>query len=339
MEPKDGPGNGVARSNADWEMEQGIVLLGRGEWRRALGHFDRAVMRRESMPWREDPDAAWGLAAAWINRSDALRRLEDGLLLPEAIRSLDRAIEVMACVPIGEGVRFAERLILAWINRATACGEKGDFEEALDGFDRAAGIFSEWGSEVSPNRVFLLAMLHLNRARVLLDLECTESGWREARAGLQILRGLEPGDGLIAQAGIRSRSILCRALVGLIESPPSQEIVGDWIAEATDQVEEALAIMRRTGLSEPSMGELVRCGARIYRLCQPQFLGEFLCECFTDGSPLVGDGALRDEMKSVVLLARHEAEQRLLIAPHDDAVVQREMRVIRALSAVSAIGW
>jgi hypothetical protein len=77
--------------------------------------------------------------------------------------------------------------------------------------------------------------------------------------------------------------------------------------------------------------DLVRYGARIYRSCQPQFLAGFIRDWLAQDGPLAGDEALREEMKNVILLARHEAEQRLLVAPHDDAVAAREMRIIRSL--------
>ncbi|MGC4014326.1 MAG: hypothetical protein QM755_07400, partial [Luteolibacter sp.] len=248
------------------EMQQGIACLGQGDWHAALSHFDRAVMLREALPWQSDPDAAWGLAAAWINRSDALRRLEDPRLVPEAIRSLDRGIQAMGVIPLAEKPIFVERLILAWLNRATARGDAGEGEGALEDFRHAETIFAEWGSTTTSDRRFLHSMLHVNRARVLLDLGRSTEGWSDAHAGVAVLRDLEPGEGLIAQAGIRARSVLARALAALIEqeaAAPSSDETRDWIAEATDITEEALAIVRRTGLAEPTAADLVRYGAKI----------------------------------------------------------------------------
>lgn len=319
------------KTGSKQEMQQGIAFLTQGEWREALGHFDRAVMLRESTPWREDPESAWLLAAAWINRSDALRRLDERLM-PEAIRSLDRSIEAMAHVRLAEKPVFVERLILAWINRGTACGEIGDHTGALEGFFHAEAIFHEWGAEVTPERRFMRSMCHVNRARVLLDLGRAEEGWREAHAGVEILRGMEPGDGLVSQAGVRGRSVLCRALAALVEEPEGAARFDDWIAEATDVAEEALAIVKRTGLEDPSVPDLVRYGAKIYRACQPQFLGEFVAEWLAPESPLAGDAKLREEMRQVLLLARADAEARLLTAPHDDELAQREIRILKALA-------
>ncbi|BCU77317.1 hypothetical protein [Luteolibacter sp. LG18] len=319
------------RVGSKQEMQQGIALLGQGEWRAALGHFDRAVALRESFPWREDGESAWLLAAAWINRSDALRQLGDERLLPEAIRSLDRGIEAMGHVPLDGDPMFAERLILAWINRATACGDAGRTEESLAGFAEAENVLETHGRDVTPTRRFLAAMATINRARVLLDAGRVEDGWREAAAGVAALRPQEPGDGLIAQTGIRARAVLCRALALLAETPEGTASAGDWIATATDAAEEALAIVKRSGLHDPAVPDLVRYGARIYRVCQPQFLAEFIHEWVGAEGPLAGDPGLREEMQGVILLARAEAETRLRTAPHDDEVAQRELRILRTL--------
>ena len=315
------------------EMQQGIALLAESDWRGALGHFDRAVMLRESTPWRDDGDSAWLLAAAWINRSDALRQLGDPRLLPEAIRSLDRGIEAMARVDLGADPVFVERLILAWINRGTACGDAGRAHEALEDFFKAEALLRDWGADVTPNRVFMSAMLHINRARVFLHEERVDEAWTEAKAGVDRLRPLEPGDGLVSQTGVRARSVLCQSLALLVEQPGGAEQAGDWIAVATDAAEEALAIVKRVGLVDPVVPDLVRYGARIYRLCQPQFLGEFIREWLAGDGPLAHDQKLREEMTGILLLARAEAETRLRIAPHDDDVARRELRVLKALES------
>jgi len=313
------------------EMQQGIAHLNQGEWQAALGCFDRAVALRETTPWREDGESAWLLAAAWINRSDALRQLGDARLLPEAIRSLDRGIEAMEYVRLEGDPMYAERLILAWINQATACGDAGRLDEALAGFAKAEEALETWGREATTTRRFMNAMLCVNRSRVLLEAARVEEGWRQAAAGVELLKSLEPGDGLVAQTGVRARGILCRALALLVEQPGDGERPEDWIAAATDAAEDALAIVRRTGIHDPGVADLVRYGARIYRICQPQFLAEFVREWLAADGPLANDARLRDEMKGVVQLARAEAETRLRAAPHDDAVAQRELRILKAL--------
>jgi len=288
-------------------------------------------MLRETTPWHEDSDCAWGLAAAWINRSDAMRRLGDPLLMPEAIRSLDRCIEAMGRVRLAERPEFVERLILAWINRATACGEIRDATGALESFMQVEAVFSAWGEDATPSRCFLLAMLHTNRALVRLDAGEPALAWQDARQGIEALKALEPGDALVSQAGIRARGALCRTLAECLDMRHAPSPLDDWIAQATDAVEEALSIMKRSGLAEPAAADLVRYGARIYRLCQPQFLAAFVREWLATDSPLATNQELATEMAGVLQLARVEAEARLLTAPHDDAVVARELRILKAL--------
>ncbi len=313
-------------------MVAGIPLLERGRFSEALAHFDEAVSLRGQLPWREDGPAAWLLAAAWINRSDALRGLGNPELLPEAIRSLDACLEAMSHVPLAEQPMFVERVILAWINRGTACGEASDGDAALAGFSEAEKVIAAWGEDVTPRRVFLAAMLRVNRARVLLGLGRAEDGWLDARAAVPILGKLETTPE-VASAAIKARSIQCRALAMLLDEPGGVEKVGDWIAEATDSAEEALALVRASGFSDQWVADLVRYGARIYQVCQPQFLGEFLAEWLGENGPLKADAVLREEMQRVLLAAQLEVERKVLLLPQDTEFVEGQTRILRALQA------
>jgi len=259
-----------------------------------------------------------------------LRRL-DAPRCEEALASYAQAIEVVSVMPMDDNPAFPERLMLAWLNRGTTAGEMRRTSLAFDCFAEAEGLLLKWPTGFRPERILLESMLRVNRTRVLLEVGQVGEACPESDRGVKVLRPLEPGEGLIAEAGIRARAMRCRALAGWLDQPGSKEPEGDWIAAATDAVEEAIAIFKRSGMCRDSVADLVRYGARIYRACQPHFLAEFLRECLAEGGPLAGDAGLRAEMKYVIQLARQEAEQRLLIAPHDDAVVQRELRIIRAL--------
>lgn len=320
----------MQQDEANQRTRTGIARMEAGDWSGALECFEQAIAIRRELPWREQPLIAWGLAAGLINRGDALRRL----VLPrreEALASYAQAIEVLDVVPLDEAPAFPERLILAWLNRGTTAGEMQRTNLALDCFAQAESLLSKWATGFRPERILLESMLKVNRARLLLEVGRVEDACAESDHGVQVLRPLEPGEGLIAEAGIRARAIRCRALADWLDQPGSREPEGDWIAAATDSVEEAISIFKRSGMARDSAADLVRYGARIYRACQPQFLAAFLRECLEEDGPLAGDDRLRAEMKNVILLARQEAEQRLLIAPHDDAVVQRELRIIRSL--------
>jgi tetratricopeptide (TPR) repeat protein len=305
-------------------MLEGISLLERGNWLPALHHFEKAIEIREATAWRESVESAWLLAAAWINRSDVLRHLsrtEDG------VASLDRAIDAMNFVPLDENPGYANRLILAWINRGTACGEIGRPDEALAGFATAETMLA--GAN-SAERKLLASMLHANRARVLLDGLQAAAGWADSLAAVDFLRELEPLP-VVTEAAIKARGIRCRALAMLLDEPDGSRVESDWIAAATDSVEEALFLVRSTGYRGAWVADLVRYGARIYRICQPHFLGEYIREWLGADGPLSQDDALRREMAGELILAEAELEQRVLGNTHETELIARAIETLRSL--------
>jgi len=313
-------------------MVAGLESMGREEWQRALGHFESAVVLRERLPWRSDPESAWMLAAAWINRGDALLRLNQPELIEEAVISFDRVIEAMTHVPLERNPAFAERLALAWINRGTACGDRGDTEGALAGYSEAEKIISEREAHMTAELRFMEAMLRTNRAKVLMAATRAVEAWEDVRLAIRILRNFGTSPQVVT-AAIKARCIQCRALSMLLEEPGGAERVGDWIAEATDSAEEALALVRISGHRDEWVADLVRYGAKIYQACQPHFLGEFLAEWLTGRGPLAEDRALREEMKNSLLLAQVEVERKVLLIPHDTEFVQTQTKILKSLQA------
>ncbi|MES2657232.1 MAG: tetratricopeptide repeat protein [Verrucomicrobiota bacterium] len=319
-------------------MREGIARMEQGDWLTALRHFDRAVELREARPWHDDVESAWVLAAAWINRSDVLRFLGSP---EEGIRSLDRAIDAMHFVRLEENPGYANRLILAWINRGTACGEARQMEEALDGFSTAEKLMETWGGPTTPERKLMASMLHANRSRILLDTGRTIDGWTDAQMAVTFLEGLEPVP-VVTEAAIQARGILCRALALLLDEPRGAGQAEDWIALATDAAEEALALVHSSGYRGVWVADLVRYGARIYRICQPHFLGEFIREWVTADGPLVENSALKCEMANELLLARADLERRVRLNPHETERVQRAIKTLLSLQlaeAELAVSW
>lgn len=304
-------------------MIAGIARLQEGDWDTSLGHFDRAVELRLSGPWSEDPRSAWVLAAAWINRSDALRPLGRTL---EAIESLDRAIDAMHHVPLEGNPGYVDRLILAWINRATACGEIGRNDEAFEAFSKAGKLLENHHTPPANSRRLLAAMLHANRARLLLDLGNPLDGWKESRSAVALTPAVDATDES-AIAAIRARGIHCRALAMLLDDPARDRLEQDWIARATDLVEEALTLVRNTGYQGEWIDDLICYGARIYRVCQPHFLAEFIRE----SSPLAPNRKLRRQLSSELLFAKADLERRVREQAHDSSLVARETRLLANL--------
>ena len=313
-------------------MVAGLEAMAREEWQRALGHFENALVLRERLPWRSDPESAWMLAAAWINRGDALLRLDQPELLHEAVISFDRVVEAMDHVPLGKNPAFVERLVLAWINRGTACGGLGDLEGAAAGFLEAERIISAQETQMTAELRFMEAMLRTNRAKTLIGAARPQEAWEDVRIAIQILRNFGTSPPVVI-AAIKARCIQCRALALLLEEPGGAERVGDWIAEATDSVEEALALLRFSGHRGEWVADLVRYGAKIYQECQPHFLGEFLAEWLTGEGPLADDRALREEMKNSLLLAQVEVERKVFLLPHDTEFVQAQTSILKSLQA------
>jgi tetratricopeptide (TPR) repeat protein len=311
-------------------MIAGIEAMNRGELETALGYFGAAAELRLKLPWEGDPESAWLLAAAWINRGDVLQQRGGVTDVPDAVASYDLAIHAMRYVPRGASPVIIERLILAWIDKGTACGRLARSEESLAAFDQAEGLLSEEDVEVTPQRRFLAMMLRVNRARFLLDQGAAIEGWKDARVALALLSPLRKS-GPVPEAEIKARSIHCRALAMLLDEPGGVELVEDWIAEATDSVEEALALVRRSGYSDEWVPDLVRYGAKIYLACQPQFLGEFLTEWLAGDGPLAADAELRGEMKNVLLIAQLEVERKVLLLPQDTEFVEKQMRILKSL--------
>jgi len=313
------------KSESTRHMHEGIALMERSAWSAALTHFEQAIRLREQLPWKEDVASAWLLAAAWLNRSDALRHQGEPALLPEALLSLESCMVAMTHVPLAENPAYPERLILAWINRAAIRGEMGNLEGACEDFATAESLLSKWGENVTASRMFQRAMLSTNRARLLLMYGHPRAALVDTQAAISILSELDA-----ASAEIKARSIQCRALALLLEEPDGADHFEDWIALATDTTEEALALVKASGYLDFWVSDLVRYGAKIYRTCQPQFLAEFICEWTVTG-PLEKDKALKREMNNELLLAQMELEQRVLAHSSDTQYVQTQIKILKTL--------
>lgn len=311
-------------------MGAGFGTMANGDWNGAAGIFRMAAESRERLPWRTDEEAAWLLSATWLNLGDVLLRMEDPAVLDEAMRAFDRTIEVMACIDPSGNPAFVDRIILTWLNRAAAFYGMGDAESSLRDFATGEALLAGWGEDSTATRVFLAAMLRVNRARTLVLAARALEAWQEAGAGISRLRAI-PADRETSVAGILARSVRCRALAMLLDEPDGAGKVGDWIAEATDSAEEALAMVRATGFRGGWLADLVRYGAIIYRVCQPHFLGEFLAEWLTGDGPLAGDQELREEMRGQLWLTLADAERKVLEAPHDTDFVEKQTRVVLAV--------
>ena len=307
-------------------MRDGLYHFSESNPELALENFDAAIRIREAHPWWQDVQSSWLLAAAWINRSDVLRVLDAVRNRDEIIRSLDRAIDAMNFVPLDTNSAFADRMILAWINRGEAVGDAGDVGAALADFSMAEKFLLQYGEDGSVRRKFLGAMLKSNRARFLNEAHQSSEAWKDSLDAIRIFDGIEQQEEALV-AGIKARATACRALALILDEPGGHEKVGDWIAVATDLIEDALDRARLSDLREPWVDDLVRFGAKIYRVCQPQFLGQFLTEWLAVGN----DSGLIEEMQDELRLARLDLGKRVLISSEDTEFVESQTKILVTL--------
>lgn len=311
-------------------MALGMECIQRSDWRQAAKLFEEAGFLRDGLPWRDDVESAWMVAAAWLNHGDMLMRIGDPALRRTAIASFDKVISAMAFVPLNAKPEFAERLVLTRLNRAGAWAEEGEWNEASREFTEAEMALAIWGEEATPASRFLSAMLRVNRGRFRLQRHAALPALEDLSAGLEKLKPL----GLsheTAEARIQAWSLRCRALALLLDEAGGVEKVDDWIAEATDSAEEALKLVRVSGFRDKWITDLVRYGAKIYQACQPHFLGEFLTEWLGPRGPLKDDEALKHEMRDLLVFAQAELENLVLRRAHETDFVRSQTRVLRSL--------
>lgn len=264
----------------------------------ALRCFDEALRLRRRLPLGTNPWFAYNLAAAWLNRGDALTRLgaDSPHLAHEAVRSFDEALAVMQPhLPAEVHPLFRRRHVIAWMNRGIALQAAGaDPAEALRSFDQALAALNAppaLGATVSgqaePQENMLAAGVWMNRGNALLQVSPPRAmdAWQCAGRALALIRKWETSsDPSAVETGLKARNILCQATAAALEQSDTTDAgKADLIASATDAVEDALALARRLAAGgderiRPMIDGLFCFGLRVYQLHQPHFLPEFLLD-------------------------------------------------------------
>jgi len=126
---------------------------------------------------------------------------------------------------------------------------------------------------------------------------------RSATLAVSLVNGTEAIDTDHAEAGIKARHSLCRALLQSrrFETAGTVEPVPADVHQTTDMVDEALSLARswdERGVTRfrALAADLFKFGAFLYARYQPQFLDEFIAENVAPAKP--SDFALSPEMKS-----------------------------------------
>jgi hypothetical protein len=282
-------------------MKQGIRLMGdAGEdaVAEALSCFDRALEMRRGLPVHSAPLLAYGLAACWLNRAEALVRLGGSIRIAEAVHAYDEAIVVLASLPLGEDARFPRQLAIAHQNRGLALQAQGEapLDDCLGAFSSAIDVLEGEAAASMADRTYILAavLTNLASARASVGTAQSDASAREAAArAISLVSGVETSDADAAEVALEARHVMCQTYTRSLETLESADAAGmtpDEVHETTDLVDDGLAVARgweQKGVTRfrDIAQDLFHVGALVYQRYQPHFLEEFLRENGVSSSP------------------------------------------------------
>lgn len=321
---------------ANLHANRGICLLthaGEGLLPAALEDFDRAIALRRQASL--DGGNRWGLAAGLMNRGDVLHRLcgNDH----DARAAYDEAVEHLEILGPSESPAVLQRLALAWSNRGLVAE---DPEQARRCFDRCLELLA---SPQNLPQLLTRSSALLNRGRQALSIEeDARAAAADAREAMALLASFDREDAAAAEQSLHARHLLARALCTWLDGDrETPDLTEDWIATATDTVDEALALERhwsRKGVAHLRVLalELFQLGLEVYRACQPHFLAEFILESV---DPEVSPGAPSDDpaFQQAAAISLHralnETARRAAAATLDPKELVKQTTILAALRA------
>jgi hypothetical protein len=272
---------------ASWFMKEGIRLMHSGnDADTALVYFDRALELRRRLP-TEVPMHAYGLAACWLNRAEALTSL-GASHHALALRAYDEALALLRPLPLGDDARYYRRLAIAHQNRGLVLAAQSPLAlaDAIAALIDAIAVLDHAETMDAAERDNLLAVVWMNlanlqasEAALVSDLAARES----ARRVLALVQAHEHQDAAAALTGLESRHVLCQIVARRLSVQAESETVMEDVHDATDLADEGLALVReweRRGIDRfrNLASDLFRFGARVYAYYQPHFLDEFISE-------------------------------------------------------------
>ncbi|WP_367872310.1 tetratricopeptide repeat protein [Luteolibacter sp. Populi] len=320
---------------ANLHTNRGICLLTAGETEKfpeALADFDAAIALRKDLPLDEDPSFRWGLSAGWMNRGDVLHRLERD---EEAVVAYDEALALLGQLSHEENPAARQRYALAWANRGLAVA---DPDEARRCFDQCIELL---GEPQNPQQLLTLCNATLNRGRHSLqvagDAEATAD---DARQVLQLIGQHERAHPAPAEMALQARHLLAHALCAWLDgNRKGPGIAEDWIGDATDTVEEALAVERfweQQGVTalRPLACDLFELGLHVYRVCQPHFFADFLVETMdpemSPGAPFA-DPRFQAAAARALQQAVNEVAQRAAASSLEPEAMEKQQAILKTL--------
>ena len=272
---------------------RGMNLLGNptpAELHEALRCFDQAIHARSTLPLDQDWRFGWGLAASLMNKADALTRLGHTGELAEAVRCYDQALTLLASLPASAPeASVRQRQVVAWMNRGLTLQAQSSPEGnrgALASANAAIAILRTSGfvQETAFKRTLACALINQSHAHFSSEPSEALLARDSAVEAVALLAGLEEADLVAAEAGLKARQALCRALAWVAEAAPAGEVANDdWVGEITDAVDDALKLThvweaRGETHFRPLAASLFRLGSLVFSTWQPHFLAEYLLD-------------------------------------------------------------
>ena len=271
-------------------MKHGIRLMEADELDRldeAVECFGQALALRRQLP-DTVPRYGFGLAACWLNLADALVRRGDPARLADALDAYDQGIAAVSRLPLAEDPRYPRRLAIGFQNRALALRGRGreSLGPATASFLDAVDVLEQDCSASIPDRSQLLATVWVNIADTHAPYASSSSSalaFNAVDRAIRLVADREDAEPEAATVGLKARHVRCLALAVALSSELPDEQRTALVHDATDAVDDALALVRRweqkgIGAFRGLASDLVRFGARVYAQYQPQFLEEFITE-------------------------------------------------------------
>jgi len=286
---------------------------------KVLDYYEQANAILKRLPWESNRRYRHHLAALWMNRGNLY-------WAPHTILPRDEAVRCFR-LAIGYGMGLStkeapEAMLLAnmWTNYGNLLKDSDhetDHQEAVLCYIRAICLL-ESHTQNALSATFELAAVLSNLANLRAETIESERQFEKVVDGayraLLLLEGHEHTHQLAAQISLQARRALCQAY-GHWLYQTSEEVQADLYQDATDAVDEALALIRfweQVGQSflRPLASRFFRLGEQLYRQRQPRFLAEFILETL---DPARSPGSLHGEAE-LMTIARESLQEAITYA-------------------------